>query len=76
MQVAELKVPEALLVKLIVPLGVIVVPDEISLTVAVHVEGTFTWSEPGEQRRLMELERFEAVRVKLPELTPWSVSAP
>ncbi len=75
-QVVELKVPEALLVKVRVPVGVIVVPEEASPAVAVHIEIAFTGSEPGEQTTLTVEERFDAVRLKLPELTRWSVSAP
>ncbi len=37
MQVAELKVPVLLLLQLMIPVGVIGVPEEVSVTVAVHV---------------------------------------
>ncbi len=66
-QVAELKVPEALLLKVTVPLGVVAVPAEMSETVAVQVAGAFTASGE-EQLTPAELERFAAVRLKLPEL--------
>ncbi len=72
----ELKLPEPLLVKVTVPVGVTVVPADVSVTVAVQVEGAFAGSELGEQTTLTDEERFEAVRVKLPELPEWSVSAP
>ncbi len=64
---AALKVPEPLLVKVTVPVGVVTVPDEVSETVAVQVEAAFTGSGE-EQLTLTEVERFEAVRLKVPEL--------
>ncbi len=64
----ELKVPEPPLLNVMVPVGVTFVPAEVSLTVAVQVAATFTGTELGEQTTLTELERFEAVRLKLPEL--------
>ncbi len=63
-----MKLPEPLLVKVMVPVGVTAVPADVSVTVAVHVEAAFTGSELGEQRTLIELERVETVRLKLPEL--------
>ncbi len=45
---ALLKVPVLSLVKLTVPVGGVGVVD-VSVTVAVHVVGLFTWTEPGEQ---------------------------
>ncbi len=63
----ELKLPEPLLLKVTVPVGVLVVPPEVSVTVAVQVVEAFTAS--GEvQIMLVAEERFKAVRLKVPEL--------
>ncbi len=65
MHVVELNVPEPLLLKVIVLVGVMVVPAEVSETVAVHTLGTFTGS--GEEHvTITDVERFETVRLKLP----------
>lgn len=69
----ELKVPEAL-PKVTVPIGVMGLPVEVSTAVMVHVVGAFTGTEAGVQLTLVEVERFVAVRLKLPELVEWSVS--
>ncbi len=42
--VVELNVPDPLLLKVIVPVGDMVVPDDVSETVAVQVVGAFTAS--------------------------------
>ncbi len=63
----ELKLPEPLLLKVTVPVGVLIVPAEVSVTVAVQVVEAFTAS--GEvQLMLVEVARFETVRLKVPEL--------
>ncbi len=63
----ELKVPEALLLKVTAPVGVLVVPVEESVTVTVQVVGAFTAS--GEvQVTLVDVERLLTVRPKVPEL--------
>ncbi len=62
-----LNVPEPLLVNVIVPVGVLVVPDEVSETVAVQVVEAFTESGE-EQLMLVEVERLLTVRLKVPEL--------
>ncbi len=67
MHEVALKMPEPLLLKVIVPVGVILVPREVSATVAVHVEGVFTGSGD-EQVTLVEVERLFTVRLKVPEL--------
>ncbi len=69
----ELKVPEALLLKLTVPVGVMVVPGEISATVPMHVVAPFTASGD-EHVTLVEVVRSAAVRLKPPELPAWSTS--
>ncbi len=74
-QVTVLKVPVPLLLKVIVPVGVIVVPDEVSETVAVQVDGAFTAS--GEtQLIVIEVVRLATERAKPPELVAWSESPP
>ncbi len=72
----ELKVPKPLLVNVTVPVGVILLPEDASATVAVQVEGAFTGSEPGVQTTLTEDERFETMRLKVPEVVRWFVSPP
>ncbi len=67
MQLVELKAPEALLLNVTVPEGVRAVPDEVSETVAVQVEGALTGSGD-EQVMLVEVERLLTVRLKVPEL--------
>ncbi len=66
-QVAALKLPEALVLKVIVPVGVEVVPEEVSEAVAVQVEGAFTGSGE-EQLTLVKVVRLFTVRLKVPEL--------
>ncbi len=63
-----------LLIQLTVPPGVMGVPGEVSVTVAVHVVGALTGTEDGVQRIAVDVERCVTVRVKLPELVEWSVS--
>ncbi len=58
-----------------VPVGVIVVPEEMSDTVAEQVVGAFTGSGE-EQLTLVLVERFMADRTKVPELAEWSESPP
>ncbi len=67
MQLVELKVPEALLLNVTVPEGVRAVPDEVSETVAVQIEGALTGSGD-EQVMLVEVDRLFTVRLKEPEL--------
>ncbi len=64
-QVDEPKLPEPLVVKVTVPVGVMAVPDEMSVTVTVQVVGAF--AESGEiQLMLAEVERLVTERAKVP----------
>ena len=74
----ELKVPDdkGLSEKVTVPVGVIVVPELESVTVAVQVVAVFTAGDAGEQTTTVELVRLAAVIVLKPELAEWSVSPP
>jgi len=56
-QVVELKVPGPLLLQLTVPVGVIGVPGDVSVTVAVHVVEWKSWMVLGEQLTLVVVER-------------------
>ena len=67
-QVVELKLPEPLLLKVTVPVGVTFVPADVSVTVAVHVEAMFTGSVAGVQVTVGLVERWLAMRLKLLEL--------
>jgi len=66
MQLGELNIPDPVLVKLTGPIGAIGVPGPVSVTVAVHVVGAFTGTEPGLQLTLVEVGRFVTVMVVLP----------
>lgn len=68
MQLAALKVPVALLVKLTVLVGVIAVPGDVSVTVAVQVVAWLTTTGLGVQLMLVAVERLLTVRLKVPEL--------
>ena len=57
-QLAELKLPGPLLLQATVPVGVIGVPGDVSVTVAVQVTGCLPWVVLGEQPTLVELLRF------------------
>ncbi len=63
----ELKVPEAPLLKVTVPVGVVAVPPEVSVTVAVQVVGVFAITGLMVQLTLVEVVRLFTVRLKLPE---------
>lgn len=67
MHVVELNVPEPLELKLTVPPGIIAVPGDVSVTVAVHVVGPFNMSGLGAQLTLVEVVRCVTVKAKLPE---------
>jgi hypothetical protein len=73
-QLAELKVPEALLVQLTDPIGVRGVPGLLSVTVAVQVLGELTGTEAGAQLTAVVVERLVAVRANWPLLPEWSTS--
>ncbi len=53
----ELKVPEALLVNVTVPVGVMLVPDDVSVAVAVHVVCAVTGTDEGVQLMVVLVER-------------------
>lgn len=69
------KEPEPLL-KLTEPVGVVVVPELVSLTVAVQVVGAFTGTDPGVQVTVVDVVRCVALTAKALELPEWSVSPP
>ena len=73
MQLVGLKLPLLLLVKLTVPVGVLGVPELVSVTVAVQVVGVFTGSVLGLQLTLVLLERCWTARLAVPKLVLWSV---
>ena len=54
-QTVGLNVPEPVLAKDTAPVGVALAPDEVSVTVAVHVEEEPTFREEGEHVRLVEV---------------------
>jgi hypothetical protein len=58
------KMPVELVVKLTEPVGVIMVPREVSLTVAAQLVPWFTTTEEGEQATLVEVARGPTVKVK------------
>ena len=61
-------VPVPLLVNATVPVGALVVPPEVSVTVAVQVVGALTTTEDGEQLTPVEVERVVTVSANVPEL--------
>ena len=68
MQVAELKVPVLLVVKLTVPVGTTAPVPEASDTVTVHVEATLSGTLPGEHDTVVDDARIVDARVKVPLL--------
>ncbi len=76
MHVVELKLPEPLVLKVIVPVGVVAVPAEVSVTVAMHVTGAFTGIVAGVQLSVVVVVRLVAFRFDWLELVEWSVSPP
>jgi hypothetical protein len=69
---AGVKVPVELVVKLTLPVGVITVPTEVSVTVAVQLVPWFTTTVEGEHATLIEVVRgltvtVKAAAVELPE---------
>jgi hypothetical protein len=61
-----------LLAKFTVPIGVVPVPGELSLTVAVHVDNVPTVTLPGLQETMVEAERLLIVSVTRLE-TSWII---
>ena len=76
MQLELLKVPAPLLPKLTVPVGVLLVPTPVSLTVAVQLVEAPTGTVAGVQLTLVLVERRLTVTVVMPELPEWVVSPP
>ena len=64
------------LVKVTVPPGRRAVPESVSATVAVQVEGELTGTEDGEQTTVVPEVRLVAVTVSAPEEPLWSPSPP
>lgn len=58
-----MKVPAPSLAKSTVPLGVVAVPGELSVTVAVHVEGVPIGTLPGLHETTVEVERALIISV-------------
>ena len=75
-QLAELRVPAAVpaVVKLTVPVGVMIVPGDVSVTVAVQVEAWLTMTGVVHDTTV-ELFLLVTVTVAVPELVAWLVSA-
>jgi len=55
------KVPVELVVKLTVPVGDVAPVADVSVTVAVHVVGVLTWTDPGEHVTAIVVECGGAV---------------
>jgi hypothetical protein len=55
-----------LLVKLTVPVGALLVPPSVSVTVAVQVVGALIGTAAGSQATLVEVARLFTVTVKVP----------
>jgi hypothetical protein len=75
-QLELLNVPAPLLLKPTVPVGVLLVPTSVSLTVAVQVVDCPTTTDAGLQLTLVPVERLLTVTMVVPELTAWVVSPP
>lgn len=63
--VAGVNVPVEFVVKLTLPVGVMTVPGEVSLTVAVQLVAWLTITEAGEHPMLVEVIRGVTVTVKV-----------
>lgn len=70
-EAAGLNVPVLVLAKLTIPVGVMAVPVEVSVIVAVQVVGALTTTELGLQTTAVVVLRFPTVRLKVPELPLW-----
>jgi len=68
--VLALKTPVALPEKFTLPVGAIVVPAEVSDTVAVHEIGWPTSAETGEHDKLVDVVLFVTFSVNFPLLLP------
>jgi hypothetical protein len=69
-----LKVPAPLLLQVTVPVGVINMPGDVSVTVAWQVVETPGCTKLGEQVTLVEVVRLVTVKLNVPELPEWSGS--
>ncbi len=68
MQGDPMKVPVPLLVKATVPVGALVVPAEVSVTVATQLVGAFTGTEAGVHTTPVVVTLGVTVTAALPEL--------
>jgi hypothetical protein len=75
-QVAELKVPVLLVVKVTEPVGVTAPVPEASATVAVQVEAALSRTLVGLQATVVLLALIVEARVKVPLLPVWTESPP
>lgn len=66
-----LNVPVALVVQVTVPVGVINVPGDVSVTVAWQVVETPGCTKLGEQVTLVDVVRLVTVKSNVPELPEW-----
>ena len=71
---AGTNVPGALLLQLTVPVGKLLMPAAVSVTVAVQVVEVPAVNEPGVQLAVVMVERLVTVTLVDPELTEWLVS--
>ena len=61
LQLVELNTPVPLVLQVTVPVGVIGVPADVSLTITVHVVVFFGCTVLGEQLTLVEVSRFVTI---------------
>ena len=73
---SALNVPTPVLVKLTMPLGVLLVPMSVSLTVAVQVVESFTGMVVGEHVTEVLVRRLRAVTTVISLEPMWVVSPP
>ena len=64
------KAPDPLVVKVTVPVGALVVPPDVSVTVAVHVVAVFLGIELGLHETPVVVVRVVTVSANVPELAP------
>ena len=64
LQVEELKLPRPFVEKPTVPVGVVAIPELVSLTTTSHEVASFTAIDDGEQLTEVNVERFVAVNAK------------
>ena len=70
------KLPEALVVSVTEPAGLDLVPESVSVTVAVQVEPWLIATVPAEQLIAVEVERLLALRPKVPKLVACVLEPP